>query len=219
VWRAPYFWFCAANRAYRINQIDWAVMMAARAAIVTRLVRRAAFGTRPPDEPIGKKRLSLGIIKLLDVSFMDHTGPADRLPNLAAQPAILRTMCAAVVVEVNLELGEIPLMLLLHFRNERFFAAVLALGTDHDGRAVRIVGAYIDAAIANQALESDPNVGLHILHQMADMNRPIGIRQGGSDQDSAGHINCGMGKSENGIWDMGMNWELGNGKSYHFSHY
>jgi hypothetical protein len=36
-----------------------------------------------------------------------------------------------------------------------------------------IIGADVDAAIAHHFLKPDPDVGLQIFHEMADMNRAI----------------------------------------------
>ncbi len=46
--------------------------------------------------------------------------------------------------------------------------AVLAC-PDHDGRAVAILGAHENAVLAHQALEPHPDVGLHRLGHVAQM--------------------------------------------------
>ena len=58
----------------------------------------------------------------------------------------------------------------------------------------------IDAAVAAQLLKPDPNVGLDVLDQMAEMDMAVGVRQGGGDEDAAcGHAYSGRfggGKAE-----------------------
>jgi hypothetical protein len=39
--------------------------------------------------------------------------------------------------------------------------------------------------MATHFLETGPNVGLDILHQVADVDRTVGVRQGASDQNLA----------------------------------
>jgi len=56
-----------------------------------------------------------------------------------------------------------------------------------DGRAVRVVGADEMHAIALHALEPHPDVGLDVLHDMADVKRAVGVRQGGGDEEFARH--------------------------------
>ena len=55
-------------------------------------------------------------------------------------------------------------------------------GADHDRRAVGVVGADVDAAVPLQLLEADPDVGLQVLDQVADVDRAIGIGQGAGDE-------------------------------------
>ena len=62
------------------------------------------------------------------------------------------------------------------------------LGAQHDGRAVRVVGTHVVGLMTAHALEAYPDIGLDVLDQVADMDRPVGIRQGGSDEDATfGH--------------------------------
>ena len=74
-------------------------------------------------------------------------------------------------------------MCFAHVGDERFFAAPLVPGADHDGGAVRVVGAQVDAAVAAQLLESHPDVGLDVLDQVPQVNVSVGVRQGGRDQN------------------------------------
>ncbi len=92
-------------------------------------------------------------------------------------------MGAAVVIEGDIEAGEVPLVLLANSLDPFFFRDSMLLGADHDGGAMRIVSAYEDASMTAEFLEPHPNVGLDVLHQMANMDGPIGVGQGGSDEN------------------------------------
>ena len=65
------------------------------------------------------------------------------------------------------------------------FAASFLPGADHDRRAVRVVGADVNAAMPAQLLEPDPDVGLDVLDQMADVDMAIGVGQGGGHENAA----------------------------------
>jgi hypothetical protein len=94
-------------------------------------------------------------------------------------------MRAAVVVERDLETGEVPFVLPLHLRDQFRLRPAFLLGADHDRRAVRIIGAEVDALVATQTLETDPDVGLDVFDQMPQVDRPVRVGQGGGDQDAA----------------------------------
>ena len=57
-------------------------------------------------------------------------------------------------------------------------------GADHDGRAVGVVGADVDAPPPAEFLEPDPDVGLQVLDQVADVDMAVGVGQGAGDEDS-----------------------------------
>ena len=65
-----------------------------------------------------------------------------------------------------------------------FFADAFLPGADHDRRAVRVVGADVDAAVADELLEAHPDIGLDVLDQMAHVDVAIGVGQGGGDEDA-----------------------------------
>ena len=113
----------AAERAARIDQLGRAVVMAALAAVVARLIGRLALRTRAANESIGQKRARLRIVKLLDVALLDQPGLADRPPEFVAQRAVLRAVRAAVVVELDVEAGKVAFVGGLHLGDQLFLAA------------------------------------------------------------------------------------------------
>jgi hypothetical protein len=89
-----------------------------------------------------------------------------------------------VIVEADSKPSEITLVLLLHLGDQLLFRAALLASANHDCRAVGIVSADVDAAISTEPLESGPNVSLDVLHQMAQVNWPISVRECGGDQNA-----------------------------------
>ena len=79
------------------------------------------------------------------------------------------------MVEVDLEAGEVGQVSLAHLGDQLPLAAALGAGADHDRRAVRVVGAEIDAVVAAELLEADEDVSLNVLDQMPEMDVAVGV--------------------------------------------
>jgi hypothetical protein len=62
--------------------------------------------------------------------------------------------------------------------NKLFRAYTGLAGAYHNGSAVSIVGTEIKALIATKFLETHPDIGLEIFHEVADMYGAVRIRQG-----------------------------------------
>jgi hypothetical protein len=58
-------------------------------------------------------------------------------------------------------------------------------GGEHDGRAVRVVGAHEMHRVPLHALKTHPDIGLDVLHDVADMKRAVGVRQRRRDEEAA----------------------------------
>ena len=67
--------------------------------------------------------------------------------------------------------------------NMRFWRCALRFCVQHDPCAVRVIGADEIGSMSSHPLESDENVGLHVLEHMAEMNGPIRVGQSGSHED------------------------------------
>ena len=57
---------------------------------------------------------------------------------------------------------------------------------EHDRRAVRIVGAHEVHCVSLHPLEAHPDVRLDVLHDVADMERAVGVGKRGGDEEVAG---------------------------------
>jgi hypothetical protein len=91
------------------------------------------------------------------------------------------------VVEADAEAGEVALVALAHLRDQLLGRYAFGLGAQHDRRAVRVIGADEVDLVSLQALEAHPDVRLDVLHEVADVQRAIGVRKGGGDEKLAGH--------------------------------
>jgi hypothetical protein len=122
---------------------------------------------------------------LVDVLRFDEPLAVDRIPDFVAEFAVFGTVGAAVIIEADMKAGEIPFMFGLNFGYQAFFAAAFFPGANRNGRAVRIVGTNVNTAMTAKSLKANPNIGLDVLDQVADVDRPVGIRQCGGDENLA----------------------------------
>jgi len=91
-----------------------------------------------------------------------------------------------VLVEGHVEAGEVGAVLVADALDEFFRLDALGARLEHDRGAVGIVGAHVDAAVPAHALEAHPDVGLDVFHQVAQVDRAVGVGQGAGDQDLPG---------------------------------
>ncbi len=99
--------------------------------------------------------------------------------------AILLRVGGVVVVEGHREGLKIGIVLIIGLGDERLRGDALLLGAQHNRRAVGIVGTDVGAMMAAHVLKAHPDIGLDVLHQMAQMDGAVGVGQGAGDQDLA----------------------------------
>jgi hypothetical protein len=87
------------------------------------------------------------------------------------------------VVECDLEAGVVALVLGGPCRDQGFGRDAILPGADHDGRAVAVLGTDVNAVIATQALEPAPDIGLHCLDDMTEVQWAVGVGQRAGDED------------------------------------
>ena len=172
------------KRAPGVDQVDGVVMRVALHATVAVLIGLLAVGARTLDKAVGQEGAGHRVVKLLDLVLAHQAVAPQGPPDLRAGSPILHAVRAAVVVELDLESGKIRQMRLLHAGDEVLLADAFLAGADHDRRAVRVVGADINTPLAAESLEADPDVGLDIFDQVAQMDGAVGVRQGAGDQDT-----------------------------------
>ena len=70
-------------------------------------------------------------------------------------------------------------------RHQRLGGDAFGLGLEHDRCAMGIVGTNEMHLMAGHALRTHPDIGLDVFHDVPDMERTIGIGQGGGDKQAA----------------------------------
>jgi hypothetical protein len=83
-------------------------------------------------------------------------------------------------------------------RDQRLRGHTLGLGLQHDRRAVRVVGADEVHRVALHPLEAHPDVGLDVLHDVADVERAVRVRERRRDEQLAAPGRGGVGRRHRG---------------------
>jgi hypothetical protein len=182
----------AGNRRIGVLQLVGRVRRTAALAVVTVLVMGTAFRTFTLDEAIRQEHLLDRVVILLDGARLDQAGRLQASVDFVGAGSGFFGMGGVVVVEADVEAGEVARMLAMNALDQRLGRDALLLGTQHDRRAVRVVGADVPALMTTHLLETHPDVGLDVLDQMTQVDCAVGIRQGGGDENLAGH---GLGRN------------------------
>ncbi len=176
----------AGDGGHGILQLGRRVGRAAGLAGVAVLVGGAAARALALDEAVRQEHRLHRVVGLGDGAGGDVAGVAQTRVDQFGERAVLVGMGAVVVVEADQEVGEVGAVLGADALDELLRRDAFALGAQHDGRAVGIVGADVEALVAAQLLEAHPYIGLDVLDQMAQVDRSVGVGQGAGHQDAAG---------------------------------
>ena len=90
-----------------------------------------------------------------------------------------------IIVEADQKVIEVPHVIEADLLDQGLRRDAQLFGLEHDGGAMGIVGADVDAVMTALILKTHPDIGLDVFEQVAQMNRAIGIGQGAGDQDVA----------------------------------
>ncbi len=177
----------AGQRRVGVLQVRGRVDRAAVLTGVPVLVLGAALGALTLDVAVGQEHLLQRVEELLDGLRVDEAGLLQGEEDLRGQLGVLRRVGAVEVVPADAEALVVALVGLGDPADQLLRGDALGLGPEHDRRAVGIVGADEIHLVALQALEADPDVRLHILHDVADVERPVGVWERRGDEKLAGH--------------------------------
>ena len=89
------------------------------------------------------------------------------------------------MVEVDTERSEVRRMLRTHAGDQFLGGDAFGLRPQHDGGAVGIVRADVVALVACHLLMAHPDVGLGVFHQVAQMQRAVGVGEGTGNKNAA----------------------------------
>ena len=87
-----------------------------------------------------------------------------------------------------MEAGEVPRVLAVNPVNELLGRDAFLVRAQHDGRAMGVVGTDVMHLVPLHLLEAHPDIRLNVLHEMAEMDAAVGVRQRRGDENPALHF-------------------------------
>ena len=168
-----------------VLQFCGGVHRAAAFAGIAVLVFGTALGAFALDEAVGQEHVLFGVEELFDGFGANQAVGPQIAVNLLCEFVVFWAVGAVPVVKFDVEAfkvlrapgGNVGHKLLR--RDARFF------GSDHDGRAVRIVRAHKMHLVALHALHAHPDIGLDVFHDVTNVKIAIGVGQGGGNEKAA----------------------------------
>ena len=152
-----------------------------------------ALGAFALDETVRQKHVFGRVKKLLNRLALNQraalvcSNVAQVAVNLAGQFVVLGGVGAVPVVKADVKAVQVGLAAGGDVGHKLLGCLAGLFGRNHDGRAVGVVGAYKIDRVALHALETHPDVGLDVFHDVADVEIAVGIRQGGGHEQLARH--------------------------------
>ena len=146
-----------------------------------------AFRALALDVAVGQEHPLDRVEELLDRLGRDEAGFFQGGEYLAGELPVLGRVGRVEVVETHPEAREIALVRLRHARDELLGLDALGLRLEHDRRAMGVVGAHEVNLVPLQPLEPHPDVGLGVLHDVADVEGAVGVGKRRRDEKLAGH--------------------------------
>ncbi len=177
----------ARERRIGIFQRGRGIHRAAVLASIAVLVARAAVGALALDVAVGEEHALHRVVELLDRLRVDQAGRLELAKHVLRELRVLGRMRGMPVVERDMKAVEVLLAAARDFRDECFGRLAGFFRSQHDRRAVGIVGPHEMHRMALHPLEPHPDVGLDVFHEVTDVERPVGVRQGGGDEHAPRH--------------------------------
>jgi hypothetical protein len=175
----------AGHHRARVLQVGGCVGGAAVFAVVAVLVGGSAVRALAADVAVRQEHLLDRIKQLLDRAARNMAAFLQAVIDGFRQFPVFHRMGGMVMVECDAKIRKVALVGNLDRLDEFFGTQAGLFRSQHDRRPVRVVGAHVVHGMTAHALCAYPDVGLHIAHQVTDMQVAIGVGQGIADQDIA----------------------------------
>ncbi len=173
---------CARQRRIRIPEIGRCVDGAAVLAGVAVLVLRAALRALALDVAVGEEHLLHRVEVLFDRLRIGQARGLELPVDVLRQLDILGRIGRVPVIEADVEAREMLRPRRGDARDQRLRRHAFGFRLQHDRRAVRVVGTDEVHGVTLHAPEAHPDVGLDVLHDVADVKRSVRIRQRRGDE-------------------------------------
>ena len=175
------------QRGVGVDQVGGGVNRATDLTRVTVLVFGVALGALALDVAIGQEHTLDRVKKLLDRSCLDQSFSTQLAVDVLGELMVFDGISRMPVVERDMKAIEVAGTLGSIARHQGLGRDALGLGLEHDGGAMGVICTDKMHGVASHAHGTHPDVGLDVLHDVADMKGAVGIGQGGRDKEGAGH--------------------------------
>jgi len=178
---------CTRERRVGLDQLGRRVDRPADLTGVSVLVLRVTLRALALDVAVGQEHALDRVEELLDRARVDEPCRLEPAIDVLRQLDVLRRVGGVPVIEAQVESLQVPRPIGGDPGDELLRRDAFALGLEHDRRTVRVVRADEVHLVALHALEAHPDVRLDVLHDVADVERAVGVRQCGRDEQFPGH--------------------------------
>ena len=178
----------AGQRGIGVDEVGGRVDLAADLAGVAVLVLGVTVGALALDVAVRQEHFLHRIEELLDGARGHQARRLQPPIDLLRQRRVLGRMGGVPVVEADVIAVQIVRPLGGDACHQFFRRDALGLGLQHDRCAVGIIGPHEQHVLAQHALETHPDVSLDVLHDVADVERSVGVGQGGGDEQTLGML-------------------------------
>ncbi len=179
--RITHFRGGAGHHRLRFDQVGGAVGGATDFAVVAVLVGRFAVRAGALDVAVGQEHALGRVVELRHRATADMAGGVEFGVQRLGQLAVGRRVGRVVMVEIHAKGSEIALMAGLDVGDEGFRGYPGLLRGQHDRRAVGVIGADVPDLFTHHSPRTHPDIGLDVTHQVAEVQRAVGVRQGIGD--------------------------------------
>ena len=173
----------AGDGRYRVDKVRGGVGAVAGLATVAVLVLGAAERAFAADEAVRQEHFLYRVVELRDGAALDMACGVEAGVDVLRELPVFPGMGGMEVVEADPEAGVVAFVFGVDAADQLFRGNALAVRAQHDGRAVGVIRADVQAVVAAQLLEAHPDIRLDRLQQVPDMDRGIRIGQCARDKD------------------------------------
>ncbi|CPJ77815.1 Uncharacterised protein [Bordetella pertussis] len=168
-----------------VDQLGGRIHGAAHFTRIAVLVLGVAARAFALDVAVGQEHALDRVVELLDRACLDQSLALERAIDFLRERHVLGRIGAVPVVEADMEAVQVARPLGGVAGHQRLRRDAFLFGLEHDRRAVRVVGTHEMHRVARHAHRTDPDVGLDVLHDVADVERSVGVGQGSGDEERA----------------------------------
>ena len=182
----PQHWPRARQRRIRIDQIGRRIDGSAHFARIAVLILCAADGTSALDVAVRQKYRFHRIVELLDRLRVDESRALQSPVDILRQLDVLGRVRRMPVIEAQVEAFDVLRTRRGNPLDQRLRRHTVRFRLQHDRGAMRIVGTDEMHDMPLHPPEPHPDVGLDVFHDVAQVERAIGVRKRRGDKKRSG---------------------------------